>query len=228
MTCFQAKRGEVGEIRIVLYRVSAEVRRQIYTFRLEKSRKLWNHRVRGDVQNVRQLATGDKRRQLQRGVIRLRLNIDLQVNAKLLIDGLPQGVRFHRRRHGAGGPRDDADFTTTAGRLRYRLGRVRRIVDEGSVDQAIVRRRQVRLDVCEWEAVRELNGPAAGSRRRRLLHGRGSVRGRRARRHGGSRCVRRRRRAGLQQAGSSNATTECQKANETAPVECHDSLALIT
>src|SRR5207248_10034939 len=36
------ERGEVGEIGIILDRVSAEVRRQIYTFRLEKSRKLWN------------------------------------------------------------------------------------------------------------------------------------------------------------------------------------------
>ena len=98
MTCFQASVGKLARFGIVLDRVAAQVRRQVGTLRLEERRQLRNDRVRGDVQNVRQLAAGDERRQLDRGVVRLRLNVDLEVDAKLLVDGLPQGVGIHRRR----------------------------------------------------------------------------------------------------------------------------------
>ena len=107
-------RGEVGKVWIVLDRVAAEVRRQVGALGLEELWQLGDDRVGGDVQDVRQLAAGDQRRQFDGGVIRLWLDVDLEVDAELLVDGLPQRVGIQRSRRGAGGPRHDVDLTAAA------------------------------------------------------------------------------------------------------------------
>ena len=113
-------RGEVGEVWIFLDRVAAEVRRQVGALGLEELWQLRDDRVGGDIQDVRQLAAGDQRRQFDGRVVGLRLDVDLQVDAELLVDGLPQRVGIQRSRRGAGRPGGDVDLAAATRRVLAR------------------------------------------------------------------------------------------------------------
>ena len=164
---------EVGEVRVVLDGVAAEVRGQVSGLGLEELRHLGDDRIGGDVQDVRELAAGDQSREFDSGIVGLRLDVDLEVDAELLVNRLPQRVGVQRGRRGAGRPCHDVDLAAATGRVLDGAGRRSRIVDEGGVDEAVGGGGQVWLDACDRHA-RGQRYPARGNAGRgRGVHGRG-------------------------------------------------------
>ena len=171
---------ESGQVRVFLDRIAAEIRRQVGHPGLEERGQLRDDGVGGDVQDVRQVVAGDDRRQLDRGVVGLGLDVDVEVDAQFLVDRLPQRVRVHRRGRGAGRPGGDGDVAAAAGRLGDGLDRVGRVVDERRGRSA--RRRspgRSALIVVQRDARRQLHAARLGRRRRLGARRRGRRRRRR-------------------------------------------------